>query len=278
MLKYVDHTDRRFSLKNKLEIHNLRFNRGERVIFDGVDLVIPQGKITAIMGPSGTGKTTLLRFMTGLLKPDSGDVLFDGHSVPKASAGALQAMRQKMGMLFQNGALFTDMSVFDNVAFALREHTHLPERLIRDLVLLKLEAVGLRGAHDLMPRELSGGMNRRVALARSIALDPQVILYDEPFAGQDPISMGVLIRLIKQLHETLGLTTVIVSHDIVETASIADYIYLLANGKIIGEGSPGELAASDSPQVRQFMRGEADGPVPFHYPSVPLSDDLWGNE
>jgi phospholipid/cholesterol/gamma-HCH transport system ATP-binding protein len=268
--------DGRFSLKNKIEIQNLRFNRGERMIFDGVDLVVPEGKITAIMGPSGTGKTTLLRFMTGLLKPDAGDVLLDGKSVPKASHDELNAMRQKMGMLFQNGALFTDMSVLDNVAFALREHTQLPERLIRDLALLKLEAVGLRGAHALMPRELSGGMNRRVALARSIALDPEVIMYDEPFAGQDPISMGVLIRLIKQLHETLGLTSIIVSHDIAETASIADYIYLIANGKVIGQGTPQELADSTSPQVRQFMRGEADGPVPFDYPGVPLSIDLWG--
>jgi phospholipid/cholesterol/gamma-HCH transport system ATP-binding protein len=264
-------------MKNKLEISQLRFNRGERVIFDGVSLVVPEGKITAIMGPSGTGKTTLLRFMTGLLKPDSGEVRLNGESVPHASRERLNKIRQKMGMLFQNGALFTDMSVFDNVAFALREHTRLPERLIRDLVLLKLEAVGLRGAHRLMPRELSGGMNRRVALARSIALDPEVILYDEPFAGQDPISMGVLIRLIKQLHEALGLTSVIVSHDIAETASIADYIYLMANGKIIGEGTPEALEASHYPEVKQFMRGEADGPVPFHYPGVPLDVDLWGD-
>ncbi len=263
-------------MSNKFEISQLRFTRGEHVIFDGVDLIVPQGKIVAIMGPSGTGKTTLLRLMTGLLKPDSGEVLLDGESVARASRDRLNVIRKKVGMLFQNGALFTDMSVFDNVAFALREHTHLPERLIRDLVLLKLEAVGLRGAHALMPRELSGGMNRRVALARSIALDPEVILYDEPFAGQDPISMGVLLRLIKQLHEALGITSVIVSHDIVETASIVDYIYLLADGKVIGAGTPAELEASNQSEVRQFMQGEADGPVPFHYPGVPLAVDLWG--
>ena len=215
---------------DKVHISDLHFSHGSRLIFDGVDIVIPAGKIVAIMGPSGTGKTTLLRLITGLLKPDSGRVLVQNKEVSKLNRGELYALRRTMGMLFQSSALFTDMSVYDNVAFALREHTHLPERLIRDIVLMKLEAVGLRGAKDLMPRELSGGMNRRVALARSIALDPDIILYDEPFTGQDPISMGVLIRLIKLLHEALGLTSVIVSHDIIETASIADYIYLLANG------------------------------------------------
>jgi phospholipid/cholesterol/gamma-HCH transport system ATP-binding protein len=261
---------------DKVQISDLHFSHGPHPIFDGVDIVIPAGKIVAIMGPSGTGKTTLLKLITGLLKPDSGRILVQNKDVAILNRGELFALRRTMGMLFQSGALFTDMTVYDNVAFALREHTKLPDRLIRDIVLMKLEAVGLRGAKDLLPRELSGGMNRRIALARSIALDPDIILYDEPFTGQDPISMGMLIRLIKLLHTALGLTSVIVSHDIVETASIADYIYLLANGKVIGQGTPAELKVSQSPQVRQFMLGEPDGPVPFHYPAPGYEDELLG--
>lgn len=237
-------------------------------------MVIPAGKIVAIMGPSGTGKTTLLRLMTGLLRPDSGDILVNGKNVPTLNRKDLYELRRDLGMLFQNGALFTDMTVYDNVAFALHEHTQLPERLIRDIVLMKLECVGLRGAQHLMPRELSGGMNRRVALARSLALDPDIILYDEPFTGQDPISMGVLIRLIRNLHDALNMTSIIVSHDIAETASIADYIYLIAGGVVIGEGTPEELKHSAKAEVRQFMNGEPDGPVPFHYPAPDYLKDL----
>lgn len=261
-------------MPNKIEIKDLHFSRGTRAIFKGVNLVVPEGKIVAIMGPSGTGKTTLLRLITGLLKPDQGDVLVQGQHVQTLSRRGLFDLRKNMGMLFQNGALFTDMSVYDNVAFALHEHTHLPERIIRDIVLMKLEAVGLRGAKDLMPRELSGGMNRRIALARSLALDPEIILYDEPFTGQDPISMGVLIRLIKEIHQALNMTSVIVSHDIAETASIADYMYLIADGRVVGEGTPEDLQKSSQAEVKQFMQGEPDGPVPFHYPAPSFEQDL----
>ncbi len=259
---------------NLVEIRNLTFSRGKRAIFKGVSLEIARGKVTAIMGPSGCGKTTLLRFIGGQLRPDGGEVLVEGRNVPDLKREALFATRARMGMLFQSGALFTDLSVFENVAFPLRAHTALSEPLIRELVLMKLEAVGLRGAEDLMPAELSGGMNRRAALARAIALDPALIMYDEPFAGQDPIVMGVLVTLIRTLRESLGLTSVIVSHDIHETLSIADYIYVLADGQIIGQGTPDALRASDSPFVQQFLNGHADGPVRFRYPAPAFADDI----
>lgn len=261
---------------NLVEIRQLSFRRGNRVIFDNIDVDIARGKVTAIMGPSGTGKTTLLRLIGGQLRPDSGKVLVDGRNIPDMSRDELFRARAKMGMLFQSGALFTDLSVYENVAFPLRAHTRLPEHLIRELVLMKLEAVGLRGAVDLMPAELSGGMNRRAALARAIALDPDMIMYDEPFAGQDPMVMGVLVKLIRTLREALGLTSVIVSHDVSETLSIADYIYVLANGQVIGKGTPDELRASESPFVQQFLNGEADGPVRFHFPANTYEDDIKG--
>lgn len=257
-----------------VKVHNLSFSRGSRKIFDGIDLEIQRGKITAIMGPSGTGKTTLLKLIGGQLMPDHGSIHVDGQNVHRLKSQELFNLRKRMGMLFQSGALLTDMNVFDNVAFPLREHTRLPESMIRTLVLMKLHAVGLRGARKLMPNELSGGMARRVALARAIALDPMMIMYDEPFTGQDPISMGALVHLIKSLNIALGLTSVIVSHDVQETAAIADYIYVLAEGKIVGHGTPQQLADSDSQWVQQFMNGNADGPVPFHYPAPDYLDDL----
>jgi phospholipid/cholesterol/gamma-HCH transport system ATP-binding protein len=259
-----------------VEIRNLTFRRGRRVIFDDIDLAIPRGKITAVMGPSGTGKTTLLRLIGGQLRPAAGSVRVDGVSVPDLGRTALYALRRRMGMLFQSGALLTDLSVFENVAFPLREHTDLPEALVRDVVLMKLELVGLRGAWRLMPDELSGGMARRVALARAIVLDPMVVLYDEPFVGLDPISMGVIVRLIRRLNDALGLTSVIVTHDVHEVTAIADMCYLLSEGKIMGAGSPRSLAASDSEWVRQFMNGLDDGPVPFHYPAPDYARDLLG--
>jgi len=253
---------------------DLIFSRGDRPIFDGIDINIRRGRITAIMGPSGTGKTTLLRLIGGQLKPQEGHVVFDGKDVHQQSRRGLYQMRKRMGVLFQNGALLTDMSVYDNIAFPLREHTDLSEAMIRTLVLIKLEAVGLRGARDLMPSELSGGMSRRVALARAIALDPMMMLYDEPFTGQDPISMGVLVRLIRTLNDALGLTSVIVSHDIAETCAIADDIYLLSGGKVVAQGTAEELGKSDSEWAQQFLQGNADGPVPFHYPAQPFTEDL----
>lgn len=259
-----------------VEIRDLTFRRGRRVIFDDIDLAIPRGKITAVMGPSGTGKTTLLRLIGGQLRPAAGSVRVDGVSVPDLGRTALYALRRRMGMLFQSGALLTDLSVFENVAFPLREHTDLPEALVRDVVLMKLELVGLRGAWRLMPDELSGGMARRVALARAIVLDPMVVLYDEPFVGLDPISMGVIVRLIRRLNDALGLTSVIVTHDVHEVTAIADMCYLLSEGKIMGAGSPRSLAASDSEWVRQFMNGLDDGPVPFHYPAPDYARDLLG--
>jgi phospholipid/cholesterol/gamma-HCH transport system ATP-binding protein len=257
-----------------ISIRNLVFRRGDRVIFDGIDLDIPAGRVTAIMGPSGTGKTTLLRLIGGQLKPDSGSVQVDGQMVHQLPTRKLYELRKRMGMLFQTGALLTDINVFDNVAFPLREHTRLPESLIRVLVLMKLHAVGLRGARHLMPSQLSGGMARRVALARAIALDPAVVMYDEPFTGQDPISMGILVKLIHDLNQELGLTSIVVSHDVKETASIADYVYLISGGRVIGQGTPASLDHSDSPWIRQFLHGDADGPVPFHYPAPPYADDL----
>ena len=246
-----------------IELRDVVFSRGNRRIFDGVSLDIPRGKITAIMGPSGTGKTTLLRLIGGQLKPDSGSIFVAGENVPQLKRKALYRLREKMGMLFQSGALFTDLSVFENVAFPLRVHTTLPEDMIRDIVLMKLEAVGLRGARDLMPAELSGGMTRRVALARSIALDPELIMYDEPFTGQDPIAMGVLVKLIRDLNSSMGLTSVLVSHDVPESLSICHYACIVADGRIIGDGTPEELRAHPSEQVQQFLRGHPDGPVPF---------------
>ncbi|QBR83857.1 ATP-binding cassette domain-containing protein [Legionella israelensis] len=260
--------------ENWVEIRNLTFNRGSQTIFDKINMSFAKGKITAIMGPSGSGKTTLLRLIGAQLYPDFGHILVNHKNIHQLSRGELYTIRQKMGLLFQNSALFTHLSVFENIAFPLHEHSNLNESMLRDIVLMKLEAVGLRGAAHLMPDELSGGMARRVALARAIALDPELIMYDEPFTGQDPISMGVLVRLIKRLNQLLGITTIIVSHDVNETCSIADYIYLIAGGKIIGEGRPEELIQSEEPQVKQFMHGESDGVVPFHYPARPYIEEL----
>ena len=259
---------------NLIEIKNLTFSRDGRKIFDNVDLSIKKGKITAIMGPSGTGKTTLLQLIGGALKPEHGELHLNGYNVPKLSRKKLYEMRKRIGMLFQSSALFTNLSVYENVAFPLREHTKLSESLIYDLVLMKLEAVGLRGARNLMPSQLSGGMARRVALARAIALDPELMLYDEPFTGQDPISMGVLVKLIKKLNDALGMTSIIVSHDVPETASIADYIYVVSGGKIVGSGSPDVLQQDDNPYVKQFIHGLPDGVVPFHYPAQSYQDDI----
>ena len=257
-----------------VRVRGLHFRRGEQRIFDGVDLDIPRGLVTAIMGPSGTGKTTLLKLISGQLRADAGTIEVDGREIGSLSRSELYALRTRMGMLFQSGALLTDLNVFDNVAFPLREHAKLPESVLRKLVLIKLEAVGLRGAVALMPSELSGGMARRVALARAVALDPMMIMYDEPFTGQDPISMAALVSLIRQLNDASGLTSIVVSHDVAETAAIADRIYIIANGQIMASGSAEQVAASDSAWVRQFMDGEPDGPVHYHYPAAPLEQDL----
>ncbi len=257
-----------------VEIRKLVFGYAERKIFSGFDIDIRRGQVTAIMGPSGTGKTTLLRMIGGQLAPQSGQVIVDGLDVVKLSRKELYKLRRRIGMLFQNGALFTGLNVYDNVAFPLREHTQLPETMIRDIVLIKLEAVGLRGGHALMPNELSGGMARRVALARAIALDPMVIMYDEPFTGLDPITVGVVMQLIRKLNDALGLTSIIISHDVQEICAISDYLYLLSNGRVVGQGTPAEMQANESPAVYQFMHGQPDGPVPFHYPAPALVDDL----
>ena len=263
---------------NVIEISGLKYRRGEKPIFDRLNINILRGKITAIMGPSGTGKTTLLRIMTGQVLPDRGRVMVDGLNVTRLSIDALFQLRKRMGFLFQNGALFTDYTVFENVVFPLREHTDLPERLIRNIALMKLQAVGLRGAAQLMPAELSGGMARRVALARAIALDPKIIFYDEPFTGLDPISMGVIVRLIRELNDSLGLTSIIVSHDVEEVSSVSDHSYLISEGKVVAYGTPEELEHNKSAWVRQFMKGLSDGPVPFHYPAPDLAAQLLGGE
>jgi phospholipid/cholesterol/gamma-HCH transport system ATP-binding protein len=258
-----------------IELKDLRFGYGnDRTVLDGVSLTIPRGKVTALMGASGGGKTTVLRLIGGQAKALQGQVLFEGQDVAKLDHTSLYTLRRRMGMLFQFGALFTDMSVMDNVAFPLRELTDLPEPLVRDIVLMKLTAVGLRGAHALMPSELSGGMARRVALARAIALDPELVMYDEPFAGLDPISLGTSARLIRDLNDALGLTSIIVSHDLEETFKIADKVIVLANGKIAAEGTPDEVRHSEDPLVHQFVNALADGPVRFHYPGNTVEQDF----
>jgi phospholipid/cholesterol/gamma-HCH transport system ATP-binding protein len=257
-----------------VELRDLTFGYGERIILENLSLQVPKGKVTALMGVSGGGKTTVLRLIGGQYRAHQGEVLFDGQDVTQMRQPALYAARRRMGMLFQFGALFTDMSVFDNVAFPLREHTPLSEELIRDIVLMKLDAVGLRGARDLMPSEISGGMSRRVALARAIALDPDLIMYDEPFAGLDPISLGTAARLIRRLNDSLGVTSIVVSHDVDETFAIADHVIMLANGKVAAQGAPAELRACDDPLIHQFVNALSEGPVPFHYPGVSAQDDF----
>jgi phospholipid/cholesterol/gamma-HCH transport system ATP-binding protein len=257
-----------------VEFNNVQFAYQDRKIINGVSLKVKKGSVVALMGGSGCGKTTLLRLLGAQVRAQSGTVSFDGDDMAKVQGDSLFKARRKMGMLFQFGALFTDLSVFDNVAFPLREHTKLNDAMIRDLVLMKLNAVGLRGAAQLMPSQISGGMARRVALARAIALDPQLLLFDEPFAGLDPISLGTIANLIRTLNDALGSTSIVVSHDVQETFQIADYIYVMGSGKILAEGTPDSLTKSEVAEVRQFLDGERDGPVPFHYPAKPISDDL----
>jgi len=259
-----------------VRMRGVRFAFGERSIIDGMDIDIPRGKITTIMGPSGTGKTTLLRLIGGQWRPSAGSVEVDGVDVHRVGRAGLYRLRKRMGMLFQSGALFTHLNVFDNVAFPLREHTALSESMIRHLVLMKLEAVGLRGARGLMPAELSGGMSRRVALARAIALDPMMIMYDEPFTGQDPITVGVIMQLIRLLNDSLGLTSVIVSHDVQEVSAISDRLYMISGGKVIEHGTPQMLSQSQSRWVQQFLKGQPDGPVPFDFPAPDYAEDLMG--
>jgi phospholipid/cholesterol/gamma-HCH transport system ATP-binding protein len=259
-----------------IEVRNLYFSRGGRRIFRNLNLTITGGQITAIMGPSGTGKTTLLQLITRQLVPDRGQVFIDGVDIGTLSQAELYRLRRRFGMLFQNGALLTDMSVFENVAFPLREHTRLSNRLIRHIVLTKLHAVGLRGAADLMPGQLSGGMARRVALARAMVMDPDILIYDEPFVGLDPISMGVIVRLVRRMNDTLGLTSIVVSHDVKELAEVSDCSYLISEGKVAASGSPDELLQQSSELVRQFMHGMADGPVPFHYDAPDYEEQLLG--
>jgi phospholipid/cholesterol/gamma-HCH transport system ATP-binding protein len=259
---------------NLVEIEDVAFGYGDQLVLKGINLTARRGQVIAIMGSSGCGKTTLLRLIGGQIKPDQGQVRVAGESLGHLNQKGLYRLRRKMGMLFQFGALFTDMSVFDNVAFQLREHTDLPEDAIRDLVLMKLHAVGLRGAAQMMPSELSGGMARRVALARAIALEPALVMFDEPFAGLDPISLGVTGNLIRRLTDTLGLTSLVVTHDVYESLKIVDYVYFVSEGVIVAEGTADEIRASNLPYVHQFVHGEADGPVPFHYPAPPYADDL----
>lgn len=259
---------------NLVEVRDVFFRFGQRIIFDGVNLDFPRGKVTTIMGPSGTGKTTMLRMIGGQLRPDAGTVSVDGLTVKGLSHKELFELRKRMGMMFQSGALFTGISVFDNVAYPLREHTRLSESMIYNLVVMKLQAVGLRGARDLMPGELSGGMARRVALARAIALDPMMIMYDEPFTGQDPITVGIIMQLIRKLNDTLGLTSIIVSHDVREVSEISDYIYMISEGKVVEHGAPKQLGQSESKWVQQFLNGLPDGPAPFHYPAPDYLEDI----
>ena len=257
-----------------LEIDSVDFAYGKRAILKGISLNVPQGKVVAIMGGSGCGKTTLLRLISGQLLAAKGRVMVDGQDVGKLDSDAIYAMRRKMGMLFQFGALFTDMTVFDNVAFQLREHTDLPQEMIRDLVLMKLNAVGLRGTAKLFPSELSGGMARRVALARAVALDPMLIMYDEPFAGLDPISLAVVGQTIRRLNDALGATSIVVTHDVIESLQIVDYLYVVSDGRIVGHGTPDEIRQTTEPFIKQFVHAELDGPTPFHYPAIGYADDL----
>jgi phospholipid/cholesterol/gamma-HCH transport system ATP-binding protein len=257
-----------------VDVESVGFTYDRRPVLKGISMRIPRGRVVAIMGASGSGKTTMLRIIGGQLKPSEGRVKVDGRPVADLSTEDLYALRRRMSMLYQFGALFTDMTVFENVAFPLREHTQLPEAMIRDLVLMKLEAVGMRGAHRLTPAELSGGMARRVALARAVVLDPMLVMYDEPFAGLDPIAMATIGTLIRTLNDALGSTSVIVTHDVFESLSIVDYLYFISDGVIVGEGTPEEIRHSDLPYVRQFVHGEPDGPVPFHYPAPPYARDV----
>lgn len=264
--------------ENLIEIRDLDYSRGQRQIFSGLDIDIPRGKVTAIMGPSGTGKTTLLRLITRQLIPDKGIITVDGIDIASLNQKQLYRLRRRFGMLFQNGALLTDYNVFENVAFPLREHTNLPNRLIRHIVLTKLHAVGLRGAADMMPSELSGGMARRVALARAMVMDPDILIYDEPFVGLDPISMGVIVRLVRRMNDALGISSILVSHDVQEIATVADCSFLISDGKVAASGSPDELSKTTSDLVRQFMFGMADGPVAFHYSAPNYAEQLLGRD
>jgi phospholipid/cholesterol/gamma-HCH transport system ATP-binding protein len=260
---------------NLVEVQNVTFSYDQRPVLKDINLVVPEGKVVAIMGLSGCGKTTLLRLIGGALVPNRGEIRVAGQAINKLDDEGLFALRRKIGMLFQFGALFTDMSSFDNVAFQMREHTRLPEALIRDLALMKLQAVGLRGAADLMPSELSGGMARRVALARSIALDPMLMLYDEPFTGLDPISLGVIGQLIRRLNDSLGATSIVVTHDVAEALDLVDYVYYMSAGKVEFQGTPEQVRAGRLPSLKQFVHGEPDGPVPFHYPAPEYRQDLF---
>ncbi len=264
--------------ENIIEVRDLHFARGMRKIFDGLNVDIKRGQVTAIMGPSGTGKTTLLRLITRQLRPDAGRILVDGVDIATLSKADLYKLRKRFGMLFQNGALLTDLTVFENVAFPLREHTSLSNRLIRHVVLTKLHAVGLRGAADMMPAELSGGMARRIALARAMATDPDILIYDEPFVGLDPISMGVIVRLVRRMNDALGITSIVVSHDVDEVSTVSDRSFLLSDGKVAASGSPAELNRASSELVRQFMHGMADGPVAFHYQAPDYAEQLLGRD